>query len=207
MDYWTRPASTAEEVDAVARQVADGSADLVRLSGIDWRVLEVTSDNRALLLADRVIGTGPYNETLVETTWEQCDLRRWLNGAFLGSLGGALSARVLSATVRNGPNPTWGMDGGRDTEDQVFLISMQEAASYLSGREPNWEEYRSGDFQSDNLKAKTEGSSGASWWLRSPGNRTDCAAHVGVGGLILSSGVVVYMPCGVRPAFWLNLES
>ncbi|MDR3068574.1 MAG: DUF6273 domain-containing protein [Cellulomonas sp.] len=207
VDYRTRPPSTADEVDAVARQVAD-RADLVRLSGIDWRVLEVTSD-RALLLADRVIGTGPYHGANVDVTWGRCDLRRWLNGAFLESLGEPLVSRVPQVTVRNGPNPIWGTDGGPDTTDRVFLLSMEEAASYLAGKEPDWTTYRSGgSLWSEGLVARNEENETAWWWLRSPGYRPDNAARVSRGGDLYDRGdSVSASSAGVRPAFWLNLES
>jgi hypothetical protein len=208
VDYWTRPPSSAAEVDAVARQVAHGSADLVRLSGIDWRVLKVTG-HQGLLLADRAIGTGPYHEKRADVTWERCYLRRWLNGPFLASLGQPLASRAVQVTVVNGPNPTWDTPGGTDTKDQVFLLSMEEAADWLAGERPRWERYRNcGWFKSDKLIAEDEECDSAWWWLRSPGDRPGCAAYVLTDGFLIDGGLYVSVSSGgARPAFWLNLES
>ncbi|MDR3068333.1 MAG: DUF6273 domain-containing protein [Cellulomonas sp.] len=204
MDYQTRPPSSAEDVAAVSRQVVAGSS-LVRLSGIDWRVLEVTG-HRTLLLADRVIGTGPYHDVTWEAdvTWEQCDLRQWLNGQFLDSLGQPLASRVLRTKVVNRPNPAWRRPGGEDTEDQVFLLSMEEAADWLTGEHPRWTSFRW--FKSDKLIARYEDGSSAWWWLRSPGDETDRAALVSHVGNLRDYGGRVSASGGVRPAFWLKLE-
>ena len=182
----------------------------VRLSGIDWRVLHVAlreSGRQALLLADRVIGTGPYNEAQVATTWEWCDLRRWLNEDLARSLGDPLASRVLRRHVQNGPNPLWGTDGGKDTTDQFFLLSMEEAVDWLMKNGSDWKKYAKGAV-SDKLIAKNEGGKSALWWLRSPGLGPVNAACVGEGGSLLDYGNdVSASSVGVRPAFWLNLES
>ena len=207
-------ASSVEDVAAVCRQVASGSS-LVRLSGFDWRVLEVTG-HQALLLADQVSGTGPYHQEQADVTWERCGLRQWLNGQFLDSLGQPLASRVLRTKVVNGPNPVCGTPGGEDTEDQLFLLSLEEAVHWLAGQRPPWEEYRnlSYHFGSDKLIAKNE-EGDADWWLRSSGFGPDRAAYVRADGYLyvygspvstLSGGVSV-LSGGVRPAFWLNLES
>ncbi|MDR3068971.1 MAG: DUF6273 domain-containing protein [Cellulomonas sp.] len=203
MKYQTRPPSSAEDVAAVCRQVVDGSS-LVRLSGIDWRVLKVTG-HQALLLADRVIGTGSYHQEQAGVTWERCDLRRWLNGQFLGSLGPPLASLVLQTRLLNGPNPVWGTPDGQDEKDQFFLLSTEEAVGYLA--EP-WESgFGSRWFQSDRLIAKNEDGANAWWWLRSPGPGPGCAAYVGTGGSLGDGGSNVSASSGgVRPAFWLNLE-
>ncbi|MCL2422504.1 MAG: hypothetical protein FWD11_01190, partial [Micrococcales bacterium] len=74
--------STAAEVDQVCQQIAGGTwtADSapVWLSGYAWQVLDVVQD-RALLLADRVVARRPYHREQVAITWRGCDLRRWLN--------------------------------------------------------------------------------------------------------------------------------
>lgn len=211
VSYWTREPSTEEEVRDACAQIGemDEAGHVVRLSGIDWRVLEVMPDGRALLIADHVIGTGPYNKAQVSVTWERCDLRRWLNEEFLKSLGGPLSSQIVRWKAQNAPNPTWGTDGGKDTVDQVFLLSMKDAADYFAGQEPSdWEDYQSRWFPlgKDGMATNEEGES-AWWWLRSPGDIPDRAATVISTGSIFGSGSIVSVPTGgVRPALWINLE-
>lgn len=109
------------------------------------------------------------------------------------------------------------MDGGADTQDKVFLLSLEEAMEYGStltdfynnGKDkmkatPTKYAVAQGAFQSD--RTKLNGTGCCWWWLRSPGYISDCASRVLLGGsLDLSS---VYDTDGsVRPAFWLNLDS
>ncbi|MCL2090187.1 MAG: serine/threonine-protein kinase PknG [Micrococcales bacterium] len=216
VDYRSRRPSTADEVAAVcARIVVDQQYwhEPVRMSGIDWRVLEVQVDasgdrRRALLLADRVIGTGPYHPTQVPVTWPGCDLRRWLNdeSLFLGSLGVPLVSRILQAEVCNGPNPAWARGGDKNTTDRVFLLSMEEAASFLAlaGKKVQWKRYRY-SRSVDGLAAVDEAGTPTGWWLRSPGGRPDHAAYVDAEGNLDGYGGSVPSPVGVRPAFWMVL--
>ncbi|MCL2422497.1 MAG: DUF6273 domain-containing protein [Micrococcales bacterium] len=207
--------STAEQVDEVCHHIASRSrtagSTSVWLSGRAWQVLGV-ADSSALLLADQVVCERPYNryhETRVAVTWERCDLRRWLNGEFCTSLGGPLLSRVLTAKVPNEPNPVNGTFGSWSTKDRVFLLSISEAARYFTGKEPAaWQDYR-GRFLDLGSRgtAKDERGERAWWWLRSPGGNPDHAAYVSGAGHLDAAGSRVSHPGGVRPAFWLDLQS
>jgi len=59
----------------------------------------------------------------------------------------------------------------------------------------------------DNPKRGTPGGNDTVWWLRSPGYRDDCAACVGYDSSVNVDGRFNDYNCGVRPAFWLNLQS
>jgi len=213
--YRTRAPSTAVEVAEVCRQIVGGSSQ-VRLSGIDWRVLVVMQDSEALLLSDRVVTTGSYHTAGGDITWEHCDLRRWLNGEFCWSLGEPLLSRVVPSKVRNDPNPVWNTPAGKDTRDQFFLLSVEEAALYLAGREPSdWKQFQDGWLElGEAAKAEDEAGENVWWWLRSPGGYPDYAATVDSDGSVDDYGSVddsghysvSWTGCGVRPAFWLSLE-
>jgi len=199
VQYWTRPVASSDEVAVVVQKLAVGGTDLVTLSGIDWQVIQVEPGRGALLLADRVIGAGPYHGYQCHITWEQCDLRRWLNDDFLMSLGAAVVDRVSVAAVRNGP-ALIGTDGGPDTHDRVFVLSVPEA-EYLA-QDGN---HNTRTLGSTRLVTKDEADETAWWWLRSPGQNLDCAAYVRPDGFLSSIGNSVTTPGGVRPAFWLTL--
>ncbi|MCL2454227.1 MAG: KAP family NTPase [Micrococcales bacterium] len=220
VDYWTRPPSTVEEVSEVCQEIAretwSAGSPPVRLSGIDWRVLTVTPegpDRRALLLADRVIGAGPYNEAKTAMTWERCDLRRWLNNEFLESIGDPFVSRVLRVEVKNESNPAWNVGGGRDTRDQFFLLSMNEAVHHLAGEEScDWAKLKKAWIYLGKWGVATDEEGFSSWWwLRSPGaTRTRVTSVAPGGGLTLGGrygSVDVSADGGVRPAFWLDLQS
>ncbi|MCL2850689.1 MAG: DUF6273 domain-containing protein, partial [Micrococcales bacterium] len=211
VDFWVRVPSSPEQVRQVCQQITDdGPGGLVDLSGIDWRVLKVTSD-QALLLADRVVATGPYHNVLVDVTWERCFVRRWLNDDFLGLLGEPLASRVVPTHVLNTPSPTWGTDAGPDTDDQVFVLSAEEAASWLAGKDVvTWGKYagarRFGQSPAEHgLAALDEDGTSTWWWLRTPGDMRDTAAYVYAVGSIFDDGAPVSATGGIRPAMWLDL--
>jgi len=207
VEYWPRPPSSADEVDAVRREIlsaAPGSTWVVRLSGIDWQVLDVTADQHALLLSERVIAAGAYHRAQAEVPWEWCDLRHWLNTEFRESLGPALVSRVPMVSVRNGANPVWGTTAGPDTKDQFFCLSAEEA-SFVGGHEIGSTRKTVLLANPGRLLTNDEAGTPAWWWLRSPGSRPDTAAHVRLDGSISAVGANVWTSGGVRPAFWLAL--
>ena len=51
---------------------------------IEWVVLEV-SGNKALLISHYGLDAKPYNTDYIDTTWETCSLRAWLNSDFLNT--------------------------------------------------------------------------------------------------------------------------
>ena len=193
----------------VAGTVWAADSPPVRLSGIGWRVLGVDGA-RALLLADRVIGTSPYHREQGAITWESCDLRRWLNEEFCGSLGEPVVSRVAVVRKKNGPNPAWGTPGCFGTKDRVFLLSAEEAAVWFKGREPkNWGKHLRNMRLGKSAQAANEtGTRSVWWWLRSPGYEPDCAAYVDDNGdLNVGGRGVSAADGGVRPAFLLDLAS
>jgi hypothetical protein len=216
VDYFLRRPAAEEEVGAACEQISNMTSlpgGLVNLNGIQWRVLDVVagsdSRRRALLLSDRVIGTGPYNKAFVEMTWERCDLRLWLNDVFKKSLGEPFTRRIINTKVDNGPNPIWGVDGGKSTNDWFFLLSMDQVVQYLAGhKNVEWKQYKKVNFRSEKLIAHDEEGNAVWWWLRSPGRFPRGAAVVGPGGDVDDRGRSVdsYF-VAVRPALWFNLES
>jgi hypothetical protein len=163
-----------------------------------WVCLNMDLEQRrALLITRDVVVKKAYNDNGKETSWEQCTLRKWLNGEFFDSLPVHITSHVVEVTNKNPKNEVYATlggratPGGRDTKDRVFLLSIGEAQTllrYASGREA-W-------------------NSGVGWWwLRSPGGSRMRAAYVGEDGNIDANGLALYFGfCGVRPAVWLSLD-
>ncbi len=106
----------------------------------------------------------------------------------------------------------YGTDGGEDTEDSIFLLSLKEAYHYFSdsadrmAAPTGYAIRRGASVSSEFLVGNGEGAGW--WWLRSSGFSSYCAAYVDFDGDINEDGDGVDMPGGsVRPALWLNLES
>lgn len=133
-------------------------------------------------------------------TWEICTLRKWLNEDFYYSqFNFAEQSRILTTEVAAGTNPKHSTDPGNDTQDKVFLLSIDEVNKYF-------------DSDSDRICTYNRLVYGGNhcWWLRSPGNNSFFAARVKPNGSVDYTGQGNWgMRVGeaVRPALWLNLES
>jgi hypothetical protein len=206
---------------------------LMRFADIDWRVLDI-KDGKALLLSEMVVAYYHYHPTECEITWAECDLRRYLNGHFYNSLEEEKS-RIAETVVVNDDNRWYGTKGGADTNDKLFLLSIEEADRYFgdSGdylgkkrtytsifRDIHNREYLSedgeklsNDYNADRRAFREKGfyspkngdADPAWWWLRTPGAFGYKVAGVDVDGSIFVDGSYVHYRAGIRPALWLNL--
>ena len=181
--------------------------------GTSWRVIDVDTQNkRALFITwccEKTWYQPKYGYTIEgmyypqleeEITWENSWIRKWLNSVYLNSLPEEIWKRVASVVVKNPGNKLCGTSGGKDTQDRVFLLSIDEAKRYFESnvdRFPkNIELYRY-------LYGKTL----TGWWLRTPGCRPNYAAYVrSDDGSVFDFGCDVHNDRGgLRPALWLNL--
>ncbi|MCL2158383.1 MAG: DUF6273 domain-containing protein [Oscillospiraceae bacterium] len=203
---------------------SDNIGKLMTLGGIGWRVIDV-ENNRALLISEEILEERPcpYNVEFVPTTWEDCMLRKYLNGEFYNSLGTDKS-KIAETRINNSSNPWYGTDCGSATIDKVFLLSLEELVKYFgdSGDLRNKKRYgyygenskyvleQDGNYlhdQFDNARiAKDKSGNASCWWLRSPGDFGDSATAINLDGSVSIDGHdVTDVHCGVRPALWLNL--
>ncbi len=186
---------------------------------IEWLVL-ARDENKALLISRYGLDAKPYNEKLVDITWEKCTLRTWLNGTFLNQAFTAEEQKgILLTNVDNGSSQgynKWSTSGGNNTQDRVFLLSCSEANKYLGVTYDDSENTKSrvaptayaikqGAYTSSSNKT-AEGTASGWWWLRSPGYDRGVAACVHDDGSLYGYDVNDGSGC-VRPALWINLES
>ena len=180
---------------------------------IKWRVLSVNG-NDAFLLADQNLDAKPYNEEYTDVTWSTCTLRTWLNGTFLNTAFiSAEQTAIKNTTVVNEDNPYYGTEGGVNTTDKVYLLSIAEASNTAYGF--------NGEFRTNSetrVAMNTAYVAGKDvmnavgkadyWWLRSPGFNRSNASNVGLNGYGRDYGTNVdYGSRAVRPALHLNLSS
>ena len=188
---------------------------------IKWRVLSVNG-NDAFLLADQNLDAKPYNEEYTDVTWATCTLRTWLNGTFLNTaFTSAEQVAIKNTTVVNEDNPKYGTEGGENTTDKVYLLSIAEASNTAYGFNGDFETESKtraakntvyakecGAWTSTWASVRTEYKGNGDWWLRSPGDYSFDASSVnyfGYGGNYGSS--VYHDDKAVRPALHLNLSS
>ena len=177
--------------------------DYFKYEPIKWRVLQ-SENGEAFLLSDVILYKQLYNENDKYVTWEKSSLRAWLNKKFINTAFSDEEKEKINITeIVNQDNPVYGIEGGNNTFDKIFLLSLSEVSEQQDG-----EKY---GFLDDEIRAcgKSDFSKTVSWWwLRSPGRNSFSAAEVDCCGWILRCGVdVCYDSDGVRPALHLNLSS
>ncbi len=180
---------------------------------IKWRVLSVNG-NDAFLLADQNLDAKPYNEEDTDVTWATCTLRTWLNDAFLNTaFTSAEQAAIKNTTVVNDDNPYYGTEGGENTTDKVYLLSIAETSNTAYGfngefnTSSNTREAKNTAYAKECGAWETYEGNGC-WWLRSPGDNSRSASDVYSGGYGDDTGGTVDIDGNaVRPALHLNLSS
>ncbi|AZS15090.1 DUF6273 domain-containing protein [Paenibacillus lutimineralis] len=188
--------------------------------GYNWRVLDI-QNNRALIITEDIIEQRAYHDAYKDITWADCALRKYLNGEFYDKFSATDKSRIIPVINRNPDNQWYGSKGGADTQDSVFLLSIEEvvckyfgdSSSKLHNRGKNqryWFERK--DENNSKRKSKFEGY-GWWWWLRSPGRVSVKAVYIhgdgniGIQGNNILKGNISDGECkgGVRPSLWLKL--
>ena len=177
--------------------------DYFKYEPIKWRVLQ-SENGEAFLLSDVILDKQLYNENDKYVTWEKSSLRAWLNKKFINRAFSDEEKEKINITeIINQDNPVYGTEGGNNTFDKIFLLSLSEVSEQQDG-----EKY---GFLDDEIRAcgKSDFSkTGSWWWLRSPGYDSGYAAGVYDYGWVYRYGHDVgSSDDGVRPTLHLNLSS
>lgn len=150
---------------------------------IEWIVLERDGD-KALVLSLYCLEQMPFNNTLAPVTWENCSLRKWLNGTFLDNAFSQEEQRQIISTKV--------LDEGKQTTDKVFLLSEDEAVDYLP----------SVGYIADATERVS--TSHCYWFLRTTGSVSN-VAYVSYDGDV-GYYVDVDYDWWVRPAMWIEIS-
>ena len=86
-----------------------------------WRILDI-QDNMALIITDEVVELRAYHNTYKDTTWYDCETRRYLNSEFLNRFDENNQSRILLVTNKNMDNPWYGTKAGNESQDRIFLL-------------------------------------------------------------------------------------
>ena len=109
---------------------------------IEWKILS-EQDGKMLLISRYILDCQPYHTVNEEITWESCSLRNWLNNGFINDAFSSDEQKLIQTTTLSNPdNPVYGIDGGNDTDDRIFCLSVDEAIQYFDNivypDEPGW---------------------------------------------------------------------
>ncbi len=93
---------------------------------IEWVVLDKTKSG-IVVMSKYALDCLPYNTEWTDVTWETCTLRKWLNEKFYNAaFNKTEKAMIRKTTVHNNENGYYETDGGKDTKDKVFLLSIDD---------------------------------------------------------------------------------
>ena len=204
---------------------------------VKWRVLS-SGNQQLFLLSDQNLEVFQYHTEREYVTWETSTIRSWLNGYGASSntggsngtdytgdnfLNAAFSTEEQSAivetTVVNNDNKDdiiYGTDGegGNDTTDRIFLLSIDEALDLRYFPKGSNNRYATNTLyvaEGGRLETYMNGEDDGyldNWWLRSPGRDNQYAAFIEQdGGDVFEGEWVNDKSSAVRPAFNLNLEN
>ena len=170
---------------------------------IEWLVLDEMGDKK-LLISRYCLDCHQFNPKHTEITWETSEVRKWLNEIFINNAFTAEEQKRICETKLHTPkNEEYNTQGGNDTVDKVFFLSLDEAQRYF---------YVNNERACDSTPyAKQQGAyvyAGASWWwLRSPGANKKFAADVHISGAVFPLGDFgISFLHGIRPAIWVTTK-
>ena len=173
------------------------------MDAIEWIVLANDGDT-ATLISKYGLDAKPYYTRFWSVTWNTCTLRKWLNEEFLATAFSVEEqAQLATVTVTADKNPKYSTDPGINTQDKVYLLSIDEVNRYFAS-----------DADRVCMPTQTAKANGAytdrdtgacCWWLRSPGDDTQYAALVDDDGSVRNRGLNVDREVGaVRPVVVLR---
>ena len=168
---------------------------------IEWLVVDENEEG-SLYIAKDGLENVPYQDEKEDTSWEESDVRRWLNSTFLDTAFTAEEKeRILLTTNSNEDNPDHGTEGGGDTEDYVFLLDVQETNKYF----PNAEDRIIAPTKTAEKSGVMLVHDNSLWRLRTPGRTKGHAVVVLTTGEYDYCGLnVSYDLACIRPAMWVS---
>lgn len=195
---------------------------LLSFGGYNWRVLNIEND-AALIITEEIIEQRPYHDAYKDITWAHCALRKYLNGEFYDKFNETDKSRIIPVLNKNPDNEWYGAKGGDDTQDNIFLLSLEEVCKYFGnslsklqnpGKNQRYWFERKDENNSKRLARLLGKEFCWWWWLRSPGRVNVKAVYIfgtdgniGIQGNNILKGNISDGKCtgGLRPALWLKL--
>ncbi|MBQ0027584.1 MAG: serine/threonine protein kinase [Lachnospiraceae bacterium] len=174
---------------------------------IEWIIVDKNEDS-ILLVSKYALVCERYNSIYENQPWDMSSIRSWLNSEFVyETFDNKEMSMIRTTRVVAEMNPQYSTFPGGDTEDMVFLLSINEVNRYFISDElrkcaPTAYAVAQGAYVSS---SKTlEGEATCWWWLRTPGDGFKDAANVNGNGVIRYGGYGVSPIDGcVRPALWI----
>lgn len=159
---------------------------------IQWIVLDQKQDEY-LLISKFGLDCRAFNTEDTYTTWDTSSLRTWLNKDFYkSSFNNSEQAKIIRHTVVASDNPIYRTAQGKNTEDKLFILSVNEYNYYFDIYNKWVCRLFSGILRQ--------------CWLRNSGADNGRAAFIGRSGSIHAGGSkITSARNAVRPVMWVKL--
>lgn len=199
---------------------------VVAFGDYQWRILAI-EESKLLLISDQIIEQRDYHNRKEPITWEQSEIRHYLNDSFIGRFSASDKEMILATKNKNAGNPWYGSTGGNDTVDRVFLLSLDEVVRLYFGDSsrlldsPKENQRYWFDRKDENNTKRTARFFDSCWWwwTRTPGKNNKVAVYIHGDGNIGIQGngisktsfntlhhVTQSNEGGVRPAMWVQSD-
>ena len=179
--------------------------------------------DRMLILSEYILFSRAYSNVSTISTWEDSSLREFLNHNFIYRFTEEERALIIPVLNENPDNPRFGTSGGNDTEDLMFILSLEEILKYFgdSGERRDDGRLINDIYNARRITPDTNGNYVDAWWVRTPGSEIRRVVFVNQGGsgsgrgsIILdggqgnmwSVGTTSTSNFGVRPAMWVAVD-
>jgi len=195
--------------------------ETMSFGGQDWLIMEKQED-KTLLLRKFVIQQNDFNLSdfyYEELRWENNPLRLWLNDIYYNSFTAEDRERIILTRLENTPNPWYGIDGGNDTDDYIFSLSLWDVVKYfgdsglLAKGDPNGffskgkikDQYNEARIALDEMGKKQD------WFLRTIGWETGEDLPINEFVSVSEKGFLIVYGYGpstytrLRPAMWIKI--
>ena len=187
---------------------------------LEWRVLEV-KDNVATLISEKALFSRAYDSSMLGTSWDTSNLRKYLNDDFKNEAFSAEEQKSIVTSVLTTADSTSGAKGGEATSDQVYIPSIADmnndtymlfGAAKTESTVPTRQFTASKKLLNDNpgLTAYVDnnGQEFCNYLLRSPGYYSYDVAGVNYNGILKADGWRTYTKtAGVIPMVKVNVDA
>ena len=170
---------------------------------VEWLILD-RAEGKALLLSRFALEARRFHGQNVPVQWDKCQLREWMNADMLTALFTEEErAAVLLTHLTAQKHPRFSTDPGGDTDDYLFLLSIQEVETYFPDQASRT--VQPTPYARLTTHAHVEKNGNTGWWLRTTGHSADDEARVSSIGKFINFQVNWRFDT-VRPALWADLS-
>ncbi len=177
---------------------------------IEWWILD-DLDGNLVLLSRYGLYTRNFHVMREAVTWNDCELRKGLEIFYVTFFAPDEFKAIDACRLHNYPNPWSHLSGGCDTEDNVFLLSIDEAQTLLlSDLERRCQPTKFALANGAHVPESKDRLGCCEWWLRSPGATAVSAyavneyGHIGTGDNGRKGIFVDIDDVAVRPAMCIS---